>query len=430
MLLLQCYIIRVNAGSYLLPASLFSFAWFLFSIVPLVVLFNVPINPLSALFIVGCIFAFSLSSIPFNWQYVLEKNAEKATTLLPTLNSKVIKAAFYSSILGSCIFSVLLVLQNGFDLQGFVTDFIATSARYAALRGNEYLEYGVFGTLSIFFTYFSAALGGVLTFFKKGGKMGMFFVSICPSLFAMLTQSSKLIFFVAVVFYMATTLLLKIFSDQRFIFNAKDLKKLLVLGIIILPLLTIAFISRDGYNNFNNSSEAADLLLPAVYSYFFGSYYAFADFISFYWGMPSVSLYKVEHYNLGYDSFKGIYDMLGGTKIYPAGFYNDFYMYKNLLATNIYSFFRGAVQDFGCIGTIVLMYIFGLLSHFFFYRLLIKSKPFFEAAIFIIFFAFVGLSFLINIFTARYVFLIAFAFFALCHINSYLTSKYSNLLIK
>jgi hypothetical protein len=58
--LVQAYIIRITAGSYLVPGALFSFVWFIFTIIPLVVLFGVPVNPISILYLLACVFVFSL----------------------------------------------------------------------------------------------------------------------------------------------------------------------------------------------------------------------------------------------------------------------------------------------------------------------------------------------------------------------------------
>jgi oligosaccharide repeat unit polymerase len=421
--LVQAYIIRITAGSYLVPGALFSFVWFIFTIIPLVVLFGVPVNPISILYLLACVFVFSLGAVPFNWKFALEKNKEKEKSVLRKLNSNFIKYSLYFSIILSIIFSFSLVISNGFELVLFLTDFIGTSARYAALRGNEYLEYGLVGALGVFFTYFSAVLSGILSFYKKSGLQTLlaFFVGISPSLFAMLTQSSKLIFFVAVIFYLSSTLLMKIYSNKRYLVSLSDSVKIFWLSLLLSPLLILAFISREGYNDFSNVGEGLGILLPAICSYLFGSVYAFSDFFSFYLGFDSVSKYKIDEFSNGYYTFKSIYDALGGTKVFPPGFYDDFYIYKDMLSTNIYTAFRGLVQDFGPLGTLIFMYFFGLLVHFVFYKILVNRNLWLASSLFIMFFAFIGLSFLISIFTARYVFLITVALYLLLTINGSIT---------
>lgn len=420
LLLLQAYLLKKVTGSYLSPASLFSFAWFLFSFVPLVVLPHIPVNPAGTIFIFFTTQAFSLSAIPFNWKFAMEENKKKASAA-GRFNTVFFRYAFYFSILLSLILSFNFVLSNGFTLMQFAMDFIGTSARYAALRGNEYLEYGLLGTLSIFFTYFSAILGGIVTSFKKNGfkKLGIFLLSVVPSIFAMLTQSSKLIFLVAVIFYLSSTFLMKVISGKYKLLSLSDTFKIMCLSLLILPLIILAFVSREGYSDFDNSSEAADLLLPTVNSYFFGSYYAFSDFFGYYLGFDSFCIYQIEFPTYGYYSFKSVFDSFGGTKVFPPGYYNDYFVYKEALSTNIYTAFRGFLQDFGCLGTLVFMFFFGLFFHYFFYKLLVKKSSWISCSIFITFVSFLGVSFLINIFTARYIFLLITAFFILSIINEY-----------
>jgi oligosaccharide repeat unit polymerase len=420
LLLIQAYAIKRLAGSYLIPGSLFSFAWFFFTFIPLVLLFDVPINPFAILYIVVAILAFSLSAIPFNWRFAFEKNTEKEATILPKLNSRFIRVSLYISIVLAVIFSVLFVLSNGFPLSSFRTDFINTSARYAALRGNEFLEYGVLGTLSVFFTYFAAVLGAIVSFYKKGSikKLSVFSLSMAPSIFAMVVQSSKLLFFVALIFYLSSALLMSVYSSKHTPFRFGDLSKTIWPLLLITPFLILSFISREGYSDFGDPVGMRNLLIHATNSYLFGSLYAFADFFSFSLGMDSVSQYQVEYHNLGYYSFKAIFDALGGTKVFPPGYYYDLYMYKDVLATNIFSIFRSFIADFGFLGTIVFMFPFGFVFHFMFYKLLVNKNPWFASVVFLMFLGFVGLSFLISIFTARYVFLITGSLYLLFTINS------------
>lgn len=428
LLFIQAYIIKTETGTYLVPASLFSLMWFFFSLIPLIVLFGVPINPLSIIYIFLAVFSFSLSALPFNWRFAFEKNKENKPITLLKLNSGFLRYTFYVSIFLSFVFSTYVVLSNGFDLASFLTNFIETSTKYAVLRGNESLEYGLTGTLSIFFTYFSSLLGGVIAYYKKtsGKKLVCFLLAVLPSLFVMLTQSSKLIFMVAVLLYIASTLLMKILSSNHSMFNFSGGIKIVAISLLILPLIIIAFTSREGYNDFDTSGEALDILLPAINSYLFGSLYAFSDFFAYYFGMSSSSLYNIEYYNLGYYTFKSVFDSFGGTKVFPAGFYSDNYDFNGVLSTNIFTFFRGLIQDFGCIGSLFFMYFFGFIFHFSFYRLLINRNLWLGCSLFVMFFSFTGLSFLSSIFTARYIFLISFSFYIVLTVNSFLNNKITN----
>lgn len=422
LLLVQAYVIKKLAGSYLIPASLFSSAWFIYTAVPLVLMFDVPINPLAILYIFIAILVFSLSAIPFNWRFALERNKAKRLTILPTLNSRYIRVCLYVSIVLSVTLSVLFVISNGFTLDAFRQDFIDTSARYAALRGNEYVGYGMLGTLSVFFTYFSATLGAIVAFYKNTRTKALlsFLLCMAPSIFAMVTQSSKLLFLVAFIFYVSSALLMRVYSNERTVFTLSDLSKTIAPIVLITPFVALSFISREGYSNFGDPEGMIRLAIHAFDSYLFGSLYAFADFFSFALGMKSASHYRLEYYDLGYYSFKGIFDTFGGTKLFPPGYYYDVYIYKTVLATNVFGVFRSFIEDFGFVGTIAFMYPFGLLFHFMFYRLMVRRRPWFPSVVFVIFLGFVGLSSLISIFTARYVFLVAGSLYLVLLTNSYI----------
>ena len=51
----QAYSIRMAVGTYIFPACLFALAWFLFTFLPLVILFDVPVNPISILYLFNCV---------------------------------------------------------------------------------------------------------------------------------------------------------------------------------------------------------------------------------------------------------------------------------------------------------------------------------------------------------------------------------------
>ena len=413
----QTFLIKKLVGTYLSPGGLFSFFWFIFSFFPLILLPSIPINPLGITFILTCTIFFNLSTIFFDWKNALAINRSNKIVSLAKLNSKFSKWLLILCFVSSILFSSLSVISNGFGIKLFITDFIGASARYAALRGNEYLDYGIYGTLGVFFTYFGALLGAIILSLTPKKRNIVIFLSIFPSVFAMLTQSSKLIFFIAVIFFVSSTFLLRIFKDEKFILKRSDMIRLFKIAIIFIPILFIAFISREGYNDFSNTQEAANLILPAVASYFFGSFYAFCDYYAFYMGSGYLNNYDIDVYNYGYYSFKAIYDTFGGNKYFPPGFYADYYIYKDSLATNIYTAFRGFIQDFGTIGCLVFMFAFGLFSNLCFYLLLVRKKPWLYCGIYITMVAFVCLSFLISIFTARYVFLLSIALIIYLFIN-------------
>jgi len=425
-MLLQAYIIRVAVGTYIFPASLLSLAWFIFTIIPLVVLYDVPINPIAILYIFGCCTAFSLSALPFRWRHAFAINSNKLIISQYLFDSKFINYCLYVTIIMAFIFSSLSMITNGVNLSSMFSNLLEASGEYAARRGHEQLEYGAIGTASICFTYMAPILGGFVSYAKKTPAKRILYLSIsmAPALYFMVTQSAKLAILTAIALFLASTLLMKIYSGKLNLVKTSDIYKIILLLLILFPLLLISFLSREGYSGVGDSKETLRLLIYAISSYIFGQIYAFSDFLSFYLGMESIEVYKNDFYSLGYYSFKSIFDYFGGTKFFPPGYYHESFYYSDVFETNIFTLFRALIYDFGGAGAIMFMFVLGLFVHALFYRLLVRRYSWMACAVFIVTLVFIQMSYLSSIFVARYMYLIGVALFLILFINQRVTKSY------
>jgi hypothetical protein len=159
-------------------------------------------------------------------------------------------------------------------------------------------------------------------------------------------------------------------------------------------------------------------MAPTIFSYFFGSIYAFSDYFISRLGIDSISIYFHEsQLAFGYYSFKPFFELFGGNKIFPMGYYEDFYNFNDIIKSNIFTYYRQLIQDFGILGSLIFILFMGITIHFFYFQMLMKKAPFFSIAIFIIFLVFLGISYLINAFTARTVIVVGIALYYLLKIN-------------
>lgn len=418
-LLFQAYFVRVWVGTYLAPAALFPLAWFVFTIFPLVFLFEVPINAWSIGYIWICALAFSLSALPFNWKFALKANQIGKSAYATKFGSRFIRRCLYLSSILSVVFSMWTMVINGWGMEEILFDVLATSGRFAALRGNEGMAYGAVGTLSIFFTYLSPVLGGLVASALRTTKarIGFFVISMSPSIFTMVTQSSKLIFLIALCFYLAAILLTKIYKNKLSMFSVRHLPKVLAAALLLFPLVLVSFVSREDYLDISDLSETVSLLKYQLSSYTFGQIYAFSDFFSFYVGMPAVSVYKDDFESFGAYSFASVFDMLGIGKDFPRGLYEETGYFPDVFETNIFTVFRGLIYDFGGIGSIVFMFLSGLVANTFFYKLLVGRRSWFAATVYVATVVTILMGYLISVFMARYMFLNAFAVYIVLTLN-------------
>ena len=413
--------IRVFAGTFLIPAGLFALAWFAFTLLPLVVLFSVPINSLAILYIVAAVFVFSLSALPFDWQGGLRRNLTKS---LPAaaFDSRFLKVALYLSVMASTSLSVVTMLINGFTIEQVIFDLIRTSGQYATLRGTVGLEYGILGVFNTMFMYLCPVLGGLRALAPK--RKWFFVVSMVPSLFTMVIKSSKLVFLVSLCFYLSGALVARIYARQMSLPKVSGLPKMIIWAAIIIPLVLVSFVSRFTGFDLDNLGAIADPLLYDVRSYTLGQTYSFSDFFSHAIGYPCATVYNDDFTSYGAYTFFPILDMLGMGKGATL-IYDEAGWYKDVFQTNIFTFFRGLIDDFGVAGSLLFCFVFGTFAHAATYRLLTKTRAWFALAVFITVVVFILMGYLTSVFSARYAFLTAAVTWLLLNLNErlYRTGK-------
>lgn len=419
MMLLLAYVIRSIAGTILVPAGIFALTWFFCTLAPLVLLIDVPINSLAILYIFSAALSFSLSLIAFNWQEAFDRNLTQPLSVTK-FDSRFLEIIIYASAIISVSLSLLMLLINGFTFEQVIFDLIKTSGIYATVRSTEGLEYGLIGVFGTMFTYLGPLLGGLRIFSPR--YIWFFVVAITPSLLTMVTQSTKLVFLVSVCFYFSGVLVAKIYA-QEFNMPKKSTLIKLTIGVVILsPLVLISFISRFDEFDFNNISAVAGPLLYAIASYSMGQIYAFSDFFSFAVDLPSESTYKNDFGAYGAFTFASIFNMFGIGKDFPPGMYEESLGYNDIFETNIFTFFRGLIYDFGVFGSLIFMFIFGIFSNIVMWNILIRRHVFLSISILVSIIVFILMGYIFSVFVARYVFLVACATWVILMMDEYIYS--------
>lgn len=414
LILLQLVFVRHHTRTFFSPACIFAAAWFCFTFFPLILLFSTPINSLAILYIACCVLAFSLSAAPFDWKRAAQKNEAKLSS--PEILSRpTLIFILYVSAIASGIFSLGLLVKNGFTLDQVFLELLATSGQFAAQRGTEQTEYGLLGVLGTFFTYLAPVLGGLQASGKK--RAYYFLVAIIPCTLAMLTQSSKIVFLVGLCLYGAAASIAMIYAN-RLRTPVPRIGWGTVAGVALIPIaVLVSFISRLGVTDFAGISQAIDPLKFSINSYTVGQIYAFSDFFSFTINAPADSVYKDDYYSLGAFTFASIFDMMGIGKEFPPGMYYETAWHASTFETNIFTVFRGLIYDFGIAGSLVFIFFFGLLSHAITYRILSKRKAWFACAAYVAIIVFILMGYLFSVFVARYIFLNMVAVFAILFVS-------------
>lgn len=380
----NAYLIKKMYNNWLFPACLYSLFWFGYTFFPLIFVSGVPIEPLSILYIYVSSLIFTVTTFFFPWSIALTRNKNKLP-LNNTYNSTIKTSFFLLSIL-AFIFLLINSFIQGFSINDLIFNFFESSAAYAGKRGAEEITLNIFSQLSYVFGYGCLPLGGILISNPNTSKKEKFivvFMAFLPIIFIMLTQSAKGAFFQGSSLFYGGILIAKIFSNNFDILSKSTLKFLFIAILIIVPLTIISFLSRGLYSEDSDFEFVMTALTFSFKSYAFGHLYAFSDWFSYFLGEFSSNQYLPESLTFGFYTFMPIFYIFGSTKKIPLGYYDEYLFYDQIIQTNIYTWYRGLINDFSLSGSFIFMFAFGCIFNFFFFTLLSKQKPTFSIAIYI-----------------------------------------------
>lgn len=398
MILGQAYLVRRYVGTWLFPACLFGLFWFGYTFFPLAVLFWVPVEPFSIVFIFLCTLAFSISSLFFDWGTAFRKNAEKRETATLVYGSSFLRRIFYASTTLSLVFLAVNLFAQGFSLRDLVLDLYGSAAAYANLHFSGDIKDRAFDLLSMILAYLGAALGGFLSpcVSSKAKRRFIVFFSFLPSTLAAVTQSAKGLLLFCVVFFYAGLLVWRVAAGKLRLFEKGSTKSLVLGGSALIPIITVAFLARGLYK-IQDPESLFQRLVSYFASYTCGHVYAFSDWFAFVIGKHSEFAYAHEGISYGYYTFSTLFSQLGSHKVMPPGLFDEYYRFGDLLTGNVYTMFRGLILDFGFIGSVLFMLASGFLLHWSYQSMLRNRRPTFTVAVFILMMAYFYMSFVVSI---------------------------------
>jgi oligosaccharide repeat unit polymerase len=384
-ILFNAYVVSRIVGTWLFPATLFACFWFAYTFLPLVALFPVPVEPLSVGFIFAATIVFSASGlVHLRWHHAFQCNQLKPAPE-DYFNTGFLRFVFYSAALLSLGAFLLNMKAQGFAVGDMWFDMVKIAGEYADMRYTEELTPSVYSQVNIALAFLTVMIGGVLFGSARNRRQKLLFVAgaFAPALAALLFQSAKGQLFGFIALFSGGVLVTRIFAG-RLVLMDRATRRALGWGIVILvPLTALSFMSR-GLSDLQDSEVVRDALWHLGASYAFAHLYAFSDWFTHYVGNTSTTRYTTESAGYGFYTFMAFFKAFGDTRHVPLGVYDEFFEYKDLLITNIYTIFRGIITDFGLIGTMVYMFVSGYILHLSYYFLLVRRRPEGSAAMFIL----------------------------------------------
>ncbi|MFC5461613.1 O-antigen polymerase [Massilia niabensis] len=395
-ILFQAVVVRRLVGTWLFPATLFSLFWFFATIVPLAFLFLVPVSPLAMIYIFCACILFSCTALPFHWRAAFLKNS----LLGPTENygSPFMVRSFYLFSAGAVVTLIISIGEQGFSLTDILLNFLAVANQYMAKRYSDELSTSIFSQLSFVLMYPAAIFGGLVFDEAKSGRKKLLYMALVlmPSLLALLVQGAKGNLFLVLAFFWGAILMGKLNKGERTLFREINWVKTSIYLFAVFVMLIMSFLSRGLFEETDNN-VIVNGLIRYFASYTSAHLYAFSDWFSYYVGAGSVMNYDLDGEANGFYTFMSAFKLAGSQKETVPGVYGEYFYYGEFITSNIYTWFRGLITDFGLSGAAVFMCVFGAISHLMFFGGLVLKNRVIPHTFFIHFIGFVYTTYIISL---------------------------------
>jgi oligosaccharide repeat unit polymerase len=423
----NAFVVRKIAGHWAAPGCIFSIFWLLYTLVPLVIVFQVPIQSTSILYLLAATLAFSASTPFFDWKKALAQNAEKNVADQKLYASRFMRVAFYAcGILAMIALGANSYVQN-ITFGDMVSNFFGSSAQYVGRRYSGELKDNIFISLSTIFSYLAAASGGLVYSYAKSryDRRTILAIAFCPSAFVMVTQSARGMMFLAIALFIAGYVVVMVAERKGLVSIPKLAGRIALYASLTIPLIAVSFMAK-GLHESEDRAFIASQLQRAFVSYIAGHLYAFSDWFSFYTNQYSINVYAPDWGSNGFYTFMAAFRAAGSNREVISGVFEEYYVYDEVLATNIYTMFRGLILDFGLVGSLGALAAGGLICNAGFYYMLSSRRPFVAASFFICAFGYYYTSFIISLFIWNSIFVVFASLGILLWLNNVVSGRRNN----
>lgn len=391
--LLNALIMQRMVRAWAFPAVLYSLFWFLVTFTPLISFPSAHVYPSAMLYLLGASVAVSLGASTGGWQESFAISRTVKANYQDYYASPLLFRVFLIAFSGTVVCLLINTVVQGISLSQLATNLSESAAEYAQRRYTSDLVSNVYQQIGNVLAYLCAGLGGLIVAnpMHRLRRMLVIVLALFPSIFVMMTQSAKGMLFLCLAIFYAGILIARIQHGHTKLITKGAIPTLLVGAAVVLFVVTFSFLSRGV--TVGAGQTLLQTLAPYWASYTSGHLFAFSDWFAYYVGLPSAQGYQDPGLTVGFYTFMFAFKLLGDDREVPIGIYDEFLAIPPYIETNIYSAYRGLMQDFGLFGSLLVVAVMSALAHRAFRSMLVNPMPAFSVAFIILTAAFIYQSF-------------------------------------
>lgn len=345
--------------------KLFLICYFIFFVLPILVVYDLNISLETELYL---IVAFTCFYIGYFFVYMFPARSSVGTSEASNLikGFRVNRLVRAKKFVFPLFFSFIVVFElhlrsNGLSYTVFFDGFFAVVHSYIKLRYSGDLNVSLWTVLSLVFAFTLSFIAGFLSSRLHLTKTKIF-VSLLPAITLTLLLGTKGILLSAFFMFVGGWFI-GMNQNYRYFPNIdlSTIYKLFLYGTLLLSIVVVTFYSKGIYNR-SETSVLGEVAFKFL-SYFSTHLYAFDDWLNWYFGQSSLSEYSNSPLPVGSRTFWPLVELINAVELkgFRAG-YDDVVYFENGLKTNLYSVFRGLIEDFGILGSFIFMVCIGLVT--------------------------------------------------------------------
>lgn len=460
---------RIRSRSWSNPAVIFALFWFLLTFLPVVGVPELVASPLALAYILLAVFAFGLPVFMISWQPALVAAHSRRGRIDPIFSSSKFLAAYLILQSLPLLFMAANLRVQGISALTIFTDPLSIGCEYLGIRYSGAAIPNIYSKLGTVINYVGASLAGFIIanqrrYIYNAAVLTMAFL---PSVLYVLIYADKGTIFLCLAFLYGSLVTARIMNGDTSLITWRTLLSAPAVLLVIAFAIVLGLVNRGdgscqertsqivermetivtadsgsdtGSEVVEQSGEmsAKEHLLYNVRSYAFGHIFAFSDWFDHRFDPgepsnvnvgPSKAYSDPEHITYGFWTFLAIgkhfdrnyYDSL------PDGYFDEYFLAKNILQTNIYTMFRGLIYDYTLAGSIVFMFLFGLVINLSFKAMLLRIWSPVPQALYIVYAGYLYTSYIISLLIWNSAYsqgiLIAIILYLCGHYNKQITTR-------
>ncbi|SUA99148.1 Uncharacterised protein [Pannonibacter phragmitetus] len=330
------------------------------------------------------------------------------------------------------------VAYQGFSVVEFILDPFSLGCKYLPYRYNGHLKQVHIAQIGVILNYISASFAGLIIANRNGYLTPSFaiFLSLVPSLYSASAYGDKGTILLTIAFLYGSVVVGRIRNGSTALITFRTIAAIIPILLIVASVVGIAMMNRGGGSCVSqepkdNQEElmalsegaiesdtgetaggnAGDAAVPtasepatsrlkfSLRSYAFGHIFAFSSWFDHrliggdmlpehtepkpefhpQWNLHGEpALYRnPKDLTYGFWTFMAIAQYIDPNyaALVPEGYYDEYFLKEGVIQTNVYTFFRGLINDFGIAGSMIsLIFIGATLNYAYRRQLLLKAS--------------------------------------------------------